>query len=120
MNRLLQYLEDLQEQIENLESFTAEGRDEFFQNKLIQYAVMRCYEIIGEIVKRIPEEILEKHPQVEWKEVKGLRDFLIHRYPDVKLDPIWRAVSKLSELKSAVETMLQDLEASDSDNNLAD
>ena len=115
MNRMLQYLEDLQEQIDNIENFTSEGKDEFFRNKLVQYAVMRCYEIIGEIVKRIPETTLEKYPQVEWKEVKGLRDFLIHRYPDVKLDPIWRAVSKLSELKSAVEAMLQDLEASDSD-----
>jgi uncharacterized protein with HEPN domain len=120
MNRMLQYLEDLQEQIENIESFTANGKDEFFENKLVQYAVMRCYEIIGEIVKRIPEEILERYPQVEWKEVKGLRDFLIHRYPDVKLDPIWRAVSKISELKAAVEAMMQNLTDNDSDIDPAD
>ncbi len=43
-------------------------------------AVMRKLEIIGEAVKQIPDEIRQKHTQVPWKEMAGMRDKLIHFY----------------------------------------
>ena len=45
--------------------------------------VLRCLEIIGEAVKKIPGETREKYKEIPWKSWAGLRDRLIHKYWDV-------------------------------------
>lgn len=65
MTRITDYLEDILREIDDVEAFTTEGRTAFMLDRRTQKAVMRCYEIIGEIVKRLPLELLDSHPEVE-------------------------------------------------------
>ena len=65
--------------------------------------------MVGETVKKIPEEIRSKHPDVDWKKIAGLRDILIHEYFGIDLNIIWDIVqNKLPALKEQTQRMLKE------------
>ncbi len=79
----------------------------FFADETLKRAVCRSIEIIGEAVKQVPESIREKHPQVEWRAMAGMRDRLIHGYFSVDYDIVWDVVvTHISPLQAAVETII--------------
>jgi uncharacterized protein with HEPN domain len=51
-----------------------------------------CYQIavIGEAVKRLSAANRDKHPEVPWKDIAGMRDRLIHGYDSVDIDELWK------------------------------
>lgn len=103
------YLRDLLTELNDIVDFTVAGREVFRSDRRTQKAVIRSYEVIGEIVKRIPQEIRDANPQIEWRKLAAFRDFLAHNYDDVILKNIWEAVEDLPNLKAEVETVLYSL-----------
>lgn len=97
---------DMQDYTHKIADFTHEGRDYFLNDEKTQLAVVRAYEVIGEIAKRLPDDLLQQHPQAEWKQIKGFRDFLAHNYETVILKIVWGAVEKLPALQAAIQAML--------------
>ena len=67
---------------------------------MIQDAVIRNLEIIGESVKNITPATREQYPDIPWKQMAGLRDILIHQYFGVDLDTIWLVVENRLPLLS--------------------
>ncbi|QOV22566.1 HepT-like ribonuclease domain-containing protein [Anabaenopsis elenkinii] len=63
-NRL--YLSNIKECIERIESYTSEGREAFMQTPMIQDAVIRNFEIIGEATKRLSAELRISYPNRIW------------------------------------------------------
>ncbi len=51
--------------------------------------MIRNLEVIGEAVKKIPEEIRTQYPAVEWKKIGGVRDILIHEYFGIDVEIVW-------------------------------
>ena len=109
------HLDDLTTELRFLVQFTQEGKDAFLQDERTQYAVMMAYVRIGEIVKQIPDEVLSTQAHIEWREIKGFRDVLIHRYFDINVVRVWEAVEKLPALQNAVQTLLATQPADESD-----
>jgi uncharacterized protein with HEPN domain len=56
-------------------------------------AVLKNLEIIGEAAKRLPVSFKDGHPEIQWREIAGLRDIIVHEYFGLDLDIVWDVVS---------------------------
>lgn len=105
-----QYLQDILKAIMRIKRYTSDGKDAFFSDTKTQDAVTRNFEIIGEVVKRIPGAVLDQQPQVPWQDIAGFRDVLIHDYDDIDPDEVWLTVEQdLPVLHRAIEALLANL-----------
>ena len=103
------YLIHVLERIHRIEEFTREGEQTFLESRLLQDAVIRNFEVIGEAVKRLPDSLKLEHPEVPWRRIAGFRDVLIHGYESVDLGEVWRIVEgSLPDLRRHVESALRE------------
>jgi len=102
------YNEHIQDCINRIKNYTIGiDENEFLKNQLIQDAVIRNFEIIGEATKHLSSEFKEKYTEIEWKKIAGMRDKLIHDYIGVDLWAVWGVVdSILPELDSHIRRIV--------------
>jgi uncharacterized protein with HEPN domain len=78
---------------------------------MIQDAVIRNFEVIGEATKRLSMEVRQGYPEVRWRDVAGFHDVLIHDYLGVDVDQVWIIVeTTMPILKRQITEILQSLE----------
>lgn len=102
-------LKDIREAIERIQRYVGTlGLDDFLTNTEKQDAVVRNFEIIGEAAKSLPSEFRKKHKHIEWSEMAGFRDKLIHHYFGLNLRILWDVVqSKLPPLRDQIGELLK-------------
>lgn len=106
----IDYLHDILERLQRIRNFAQEGEAIFLDSLIIQDAVIRNFEVIGEATKRLTMEIRQKYPQVIWKQMAGFRDILIHNYSQVRLDAVWIAIeTDIPKIESQILEILQEL-----------
>lgn len=86
------YLNHIRDAIARIESYTSGGRAAFLEQTIVQDAVVRNLEIIGEAVKNLSEPLRASCPEVPRGQIAGMRDVLIHDYFGVRLETVWNAV----------------------------
>ena len=94
------YLADIQTACEKVIRFTA-GMDRaaFFADDRTYHAVVHCLLIVGEAAKHIPEDVRRRMPDVEWRKIAEMRDWLAHAYFAINDEILWNAVEvKVPEL----------------------
>ena len=105
---LVDYLDDVLTAIKDVEEFTrGMNYDTFAEDKKTVNAVIRSLEILGEAAKRIPTSFCQKHPDIPWSKMAGMRDVLIHDYMGVDVRTVWKvAQERLPELKPLFEGLV--------------
>jgi uncharacterized protein with HEPN domain len=103
------YINDILEYLDKPSSFTRAGRDAFYADEMAQLAVIRVYEVIGEIAKRLPSDVRDRNPQIDWRKLAGFRDFLSHNYDEIILAFVWQTIEDLPSLSMAVQALLDTL-----------
>ena len=100
------YLRDILQELDDVAAFTTDGKASFMDDVKTQKAVIRSYEVIGEICKRLPPDLHDANPQIEWRKLITFRDFLAHNYEMIGVRYVWEAVEDLPNLRAAVESLL--------------
>ena len=82
-------------------------RNKFEENEIVQNAVMRPLEIIGEAAGRVSKEFRKAHPEIPWREMVGLRNRLIHEYFRIDFGAVWSTIHKdLPKLIEIIEPLI--------------
>jgi uncharacterized protein with HEPN domain len=109
-----EFLLDIIEAIKRIELYTKElSYPDFLQKIETQDAVVRNFEIIGEAVKNVSKTLKAKYNNIQWKEIAGMRDKVIHFYFGVNWDIVWGAAKdSLPPFKEKIERILKVIEES--------
>ena len=105
----LAYIEHIQEAISKILRYTQNlTREKFEDSPMVQDAVIRNIEVIGEATKNISSEMTSTFDKIPWKEMAGMRDKLIHDYMGVEIDVVWKTIEldipELHKLLKDIET----------------
>lgn len=105
-------LEDIIESLEKISRYTAGmTKEQFLGDEKTIDAVTRNLEIIGEAAHKLPDDFKKEHSLIEWKNIVGLRNRIVHAYFGIDTDIIWQITERdlsplLVDLKEA-KTRLQ-------------
>ena len=105
------YLARILESVQRIERFTADGKGRFLGDAMVQNAVLRNFEVIGEAAKRLDDSYRTAHPEIPWRAVAGLRDVLIPQSEGVDPERVWAIVEgELPNLREAIAALLPPLD----------
>ena len=91
-------------------------RADLDSDRLLNLALVRLVEVIGEAATRVPPEIRNRYPDVPWRHTTRLRNLLIHGYDIVDFDILWRIVrNNLPPLLEQLEAILAKRKANTND-----
>ena len=101
---LSEFLQDILDTIADIETFTTNVEFEAFQaNREKVLAVVKSIEILGEAVKKIPDDIRNQYPEIPWRAIAGMRDVLVHEYWGIDVNVVWATVQEgLPPLKAVI------------------
>lgn len=104
----LLYLNDISEAAENIRSYVGDMTFENFKNDRMRIdAVVRNFEVIGEAVKNLSDDLKTQFPATDWKAVAGFRDTLIHGYFGIDLEILWDIiVHKIPVLQKEIAAII--------------
>ena len=101
------YLNDIKDCIGFIEEYMKNISEEGFnKNKLLQDAVIRRLEIIGEASRNIPRALKEKNKHIPWFDMSQFRDLIAHGYYEVSINRVWKVFKdELPKIKKAIENI---------------
>ena len=100
---------DIQDAIDSIKKYTVRGKNVFEEDELIQNWVIRHLQILGEAAAKISDDFKERHSDMPWHKIIGMRNILVHDYFDIDIDVVWQIVEKdMHSLEHEIKRMLKD------------
>ena len=111
-NRDILKVKDVLQAITLIQSFVAnENLPGFIKSDLIQSAVIRQFEIIGEAGSKISVQTQTAFPDIPWRSIKAFRNLLIHEYFKIDAAEVWTTIQNdLPGLKEQMENIFSSFE----------
>ena len=86
------------------------SKEHFLSNKMMQFAIIKNLEIVGEAAYLLTKDLKQNHPEVEWKDIEGMRHFLVHEYYQISNEIIWQTIENdLESLKTKVNKIISEI-----------
>ena len=103
------FLFDIVDAISKIEKYlTNHTKESFLADDIIQDAIVRRLQVIGEAVKNIPEPIKQEFPSIAWKNAAAMRDVVVHNYFGIDSSIAWDTVENdLPIFKEGLQTVLK-------------
>lgn len=101
---------DIAEAIREIQQFmTGVSEMEYLETLWLRRVVERNFEILGEAARRVSTEFQQTHPDVDWRNMIGLRNIIVHRYEQVDHEILWDIMNTvLPEILVIVERLLSE------------
>ena len=101
IQKIIGYIDDVEKYVEGIEA-----RD-FLDDKKTITACAFTVSQIGELVKEITDETIDKYPNIPWNSIKGMRNRIVHDYENVDLSVLWGTIKEsLPELKNELKDII--------------
>ena len=102
-----EHTNDIKEAVKRIGAYTKGlSYQKFLKDVKTQDAVVRNLEIIGEAAKNISSDFKRKNKNIEWKNIAGMRDKLIHEYFGVNWEIVWNVIKeKIPQLKNQIRNI---------------
>ncbi len=98
---------DMLDAIEAVNKYASKGRATFDAEELVQTWIIHHLMLVGEAAAQLSDAFCDKHPDMPWTKITGMRNVLIHGYFAVDNDVVWSAVEDdLPHLESRIRTWL--------------
>ena len=105
------YLTHALECIARIERYTVGGEPTFVGSEMVQDAVVRNLQTLGQSLAQLPLNLKDAHAEIDWRSITGFRNVLVHGYLGVNLSRVWEIVQNdVPVLKRALETMRKELD----------
>jgi len=90
---------------------SAPGRNAVFASHTLQDAIIRNLQVLCESTQRIGEQHKQRHPEIHWTSIAGMRNVLVHDYFEVDFETVWLVVTRdLPPLEKAIRAILASLD----------
>lgn len=105
------YLADIEEASERILNYTRDlDYETFLTHPMVQNAVLRNFQILGEATKKLSSALRQNYPDVPWREIAGMRDKIVHDYFGVNFDTVWDVVQQdLPQLRQRMTAILDEM-----------
>ena len=78
-----------------IRAFTTDVDEHRFRtDEVLQHAVLRLIQIIGEAARKVSPEFKQSHPKIPWQEIVGMRHILVHEYFRIIPEKVWEVVER--------------------------
>ncbi len=104
-------IEDIMEALQDILEITKDMTFEAFcRDTKSRKAVLYNLAIIGEAARMLPEEIIDRHPDLPWREMGDMRNVVIHEYFGIDMNILWKTIrDDVPQLLSQLEAILATL-----------
>ena len=101
----LVYLQHILDCIKQIKDYSKYGKDDFYTNMMAQDAILRRLQTMAESTQRLSDEIKGQMTGVDWRNISGFRNILVHDYLDgINLETIWEIIENyLPDLEEAIK-----------------
>lgn len=104
------YLLHIRDCLDRISRYTSQGREAFLSDTLIQDGTIRNLQTLAESSQRLSSMMKQRHQEIDWRNISGFRNVVVHDYLGIDVEQIWDIVERdLPALKRAVDAMLGEL-----------
>jgi uncharacterized protein with HEPN domain len=87
-------LEEMLQYAELAHSFTIERtRADLDEDRQLEMAVSHALQLVGEAARSLPANVTDLHPEIPWRKIVGMRNFIVHGYRNLDFDTVWTTAS---------------------------